>query len=271
MKRKTIGRKSAEFLKILSEKNQQFFDTNGAAQLTNASLPVTRDFLSELADRGLILRIKPGKFYVIPYNLDSESYLPNWHLIAGHLVNGLSYIGYYSALEIYELITQPSLVETIVINRTLTKSELILKDVSFKFIYHNDKHFFGYEDVWIDDNNQVKVSNLEKTFIDCLFKPEYAGGILETIKAIYKAKNQLSWEKFKEYIIRFDSKAVNKRLGYALDTLNLEPVFQEFLLDKLGKAHTTLDPTLPEKGTFISKWKLYANIDEESIQESLYT
>jgi hypothetical protein len=40
--------------------------------------------------------------------------MADWHLIAEHLVNNAKhYIGYYSALQIHNLITQPSLKEQI--------------------------------------------------------------------------------------------------------------------------------------------------------------
>jgi predicted transcriptional regulator of viral defense system len=271
MKRKTIGPKSAQFLEALARDNRHFFDTNEATKITKTSPAITRDFLSDLVDRGLVLRIKPGKFYVIPYDQDSEIYIPNWHLIAGHLVQSKNYIGYYSALEIYELITQPSLVEQVVINQTLTKSEIKVRDIKFKFIYHNTKHFFGFEDVWIDDYNQVKVSDLEKTLIDCIFKPECAGGIVEITKAIYKARDRIDWNKLKKYIACFDSNAVNKRLGYILELLEIEPNIQEYLRKNIGKSHTLLDPTISDKGIYVSKWKLYANIDRESLLNALYT
>ena len=38
--------------------------------------------------------------------------------------------------------------------------------------------------MWIDNFNKVLCSDLEKTFLDCLFKPDYAGGIVEVARAI---------------------------------------------------------------------------------------
>jgi predicted transcriptional regulator of viral defense system len=192
-------------------------------------------------------------------------------LIAKYLVSGEKYVGYYSALEIHGLITQPSLVEQIVVNQTLMKSETKVKDIRFQFIYHNAKHFFGFKDIWIDDYNQVTVSDLEKTLIDAIFQPKYAGGIVEITKAIYKAKNKIDWIKLKQYIARFASKTVNKRLGYILEILEIEPAIQEYLYENIGKSHTLLDPTISDRGIFISKWNLYVNIDRDSLLSSLYT
>jgi len=132
------------------------------------------------------LRLKAGIYCIIPYEQDVEAFMPDRHLMAEHYVNDAKhYIGYYSALQIHDLITQPSLKKQIVVSKQIRPSEIKIKEVAFQFIYHNEKHFFGAKKIWIDSYNKVLCSDLEKTIIDCLFKPEYAGGIVEVAKAIY--------------------------------------------------------------------------------------
>src|SRR5690606_17280800 len=104
------------------------------------------------------------------------------------------YIGYYSALQIHNLITQPSLKEQIVVSKQMRPSEIKVKGVPFQFIYHNRKHFFGATKMWIDSFNKVLCSDLEKTFIDCLFKPNYAGGIVEVARAIHTSKDRIRYD-----------------------------------------------------------------------------
>lgn len=106
------------------------------------------------------------------------------------IVKGVHYyIGYYSALQLHQLITQPSLKEQVVVAKQLT----------FQFIYHNPTHFFGYKNMWVDNFNKVPCSDLEKTIIDCLFEPAYAGGIVEIAKALHKSKTELQYDKLLTY------------------------------------------------------------------------
>jgi predicted transcriptional regulator of viral defense system len=94
--------------------------------------------------RGLLMRLKESVYYIIPYEQNSESFMPDWHLIAENLVKDAGhYIGYYSALQIHNLITQPSLKEQIVVSKQIRPSVIKIKNVSFQFIYHNESHFFG--------------------------------------------------------------------------------------------------------------------------------
>jgi predicted transcriptional regulator of viral defense system len=65
-------------------------------------------------------------------------------------------------------------------------------------------------------------TNLEKTMIDCLFKPEYAGGITKIAKAIYKIKDKIDYSKILQYTKRFDSQAVIKHLGFLLELLEIK-------------------------------------------------
>ena len=143
-------------------------------------------------------------------------------LLAEYLVSGADhYIGYYSALQIHNLITQPSLKEQIVVSKQIRPSEIKIKNVPFQFIYHNEKHFFGAKKIWIDSFNKVSCSDLEKTFIDCLFKPDYAGGIVEIARAIYASRDKIKFDKLLDYAIKFDSQAVVKRLGFLLEMLGI--------------------------------------------------
>jgi predicted transcriptional regulator of viral defense system len=78
----------------------------------------------------------------------------------------------------------------------------------FQFIYHNSKHYFGTKKIWIDNFNKVICSDLEKTIIDCLFKPDYAGGITEIARAIYISRHDIKYDNLLAYIKKFNSQPI---------------------------------------------------------------
>jgi predicted transcriptional regulator of viral defense system len=161
--------------------------------------------------------------------------------------------------------------EQIVVNKQIKPSIILVKEIPFQFIYHNEKHFFGNRKMWIDSFNRVQCSDLEKTIIDCLFKPEYAGGITEIAKAIYKIKDKINYSKILQYAKRFDSQAVIKRLGFLLELLEIK----NSEIDELQKLCTNsivlLEPSYPKEGKTIFRWALYQNIDTESIISPIYS
>ena len=225
-----------------------------------------------MTKRGLLMRVKEGLYYVIPFEQDPKTFMPDWHLLAQYLVGDAEYyIGYFSALQIHSLTTQPNLKEQIVVNKQIKPSTLFVKKIPFQFIYHNEKHFFGNKKTWIDSFNRVQCSDLEKTIIDCLFKPEYAGGITEIAKAIYKIRDKIDYSKISQYAKLFDSQAVIKRLGFLLELLEVK----HFIIDELQKLRTSsvvlLEPSYHKEGKTISRWAIQQNIDTESILSPIYS
>jgi predicted transcriptional regulator of viral defense system len=240
--------------------------------LPNAKASAVRELLSDMTKRGLLMRLKEGIYYVIPYEANAEIFMPDWHLIAEYLVNDTKhYIGYYSALQIHNLITQPSLKEQIVVSKQIRPSEIKIKEVPFQFIYHNEKHFFGAKKIWIDNFNKVMCSDLEKTLIDCLFKPDYAGGIVEIARAIYISKEKIKYDTLLEYAKKFDSQAVIKRLGFILEVLEINTKIISELQKLKTASYITLDTELPKTGKSISRWSILQNLETETIKSAIYT
>ncbi len=273
MKGKLISTQSNEVLTHFNQMGQNCFDYSEAQKaLPNSSDSALKELLSDMVKRGLLMRLKKGLYHIIPYDQEASSFMPDWHLLAKYLTRDTHhYIGYYSALQIHNLITQPSLKEQIVVAKQIRPSRIKIKNVEFQFIYHNDKHFFGAKKIWIDSFNKVLCSDLEKTFIDCLFKPDYAGGIVEIARAIHISKDSIKFDQLLEYAKRFKSQAVMKRLGFLLETLEIETD----IIPKLNKLKTAsyvlLDTELPKSGKMVSRWSIQQNLDTETIKSALYT
>ncbi|HCY40764.1 MAG TPA: transcriptional regulator [Prolixibacteraceae bacterium] len=273
MRSKNISTQSHELLSHFNGIEKSCFKSSEAFEiLSKSSKPTVNQLLSDMTKRGLLMRIKDGVYYIIPYEKDPESFMPDWHLLTENLVNGVDhYIGYYSALQIHNLITQPSLKQQIVVAKQIRPSTINVKEVTFQFIYHNLDHFFGVRKMWIDNFHKVKCSDLEKTFIDCLFKPDYAGGIVEIARAIYISKDKIQFDKLLEYAKQFNSQAVIKRLGFLLDALEInQPITKDLQRIKTA-SYVVLDTELPKEGKLLSKWSIMQNIDIETIKSAIYT
>ncbi len=273
MKNKYISTQSNELLSYYNEQDINCFDYSSAYKaLPDSKASAVRELLSDMTRRGLLMRLKDGVYYIIPYEQNAETFMPDWHLIAEYLVNDAKhYIGYYSALQIHNLITQPSLKEQIVVSKQIRPSEIKIKEVPFQFIYHYEKHFFGAKKIWIDSFHKVLCSDLEKTFIDCLFKPNYAGGIVEVARAIYISKDKIKYDTLLEYAKKFDSQAVIKRLGFLLEILDINTYIIHELQQMKTASYVVLDTELPKTGKRISRWSIQQNLEIETIKSAIYT
>jgi len=273
MKHKNTSTQSNEILSYFNRKNKICFEHKEALK----AFPLSKEntvskLLSDMTKRGLLMRIKEGVYYIIPYEENAASFMPDWHLMAKYLVKDAKhYIGYYSALQIHNLITQPSLKEQIVVSKQIRPSEIKIKNITFQFIYHNESHFFGEKKMWIDDFNKVNASDLEKTIIDCLFKPDYAGGIVEIAKALYIVKEKIDFNKLLEYTMKFKSQAVIKRLGFIIEMLEIETHILNKLIELKTASYVVLDTELPKSGKMTSRWSIQQNIDTETIKSAMFT
>ena len=273
MKHKYISTQSNELLSYFKDKGKVCFDSKTAlTAFPDAKESTVRELLSDMTKRGLLMRIKDGVYYIIPYEENAETFMPDWHILVKYLVKDANhYIGYYSALQIHNLITQPSLKEQIVVAKQIRPSEIKIKDITFQFIYHNESHFFGEKKTWIDNFNKVSCSDIEKTIIDCLFKPDYAGGIVEVAEALYSTKEKLDYKKLLEYTIKFDSQAVIKRLGYILELFEIETEIIKELQKLKTASYVVLDTELPKTGKRNSRWSIQQNLDIETIKSAMFT
>jgi len=271
--KKHISYRSSQLLNTLIEEGKEFFTINDAIKIlpesNNASI---RRLLADMTNRGLILRINSGLYKRIPYEENSQEYFPNWHLAAEAMVQPEKYyIGFYSALDIHGLITQPSLIEQVVTEKQIKPKIRTVRNVKFEFITLNKKWFFGFEKTWIDDFNKVYCSDYEKTIIDCLYKPSYGGGIAEIVKAIYKIQNKINQRKILSYLDSINSQVVIKRFGFILQQLDILEFLRKDLINKISNSYTYLEPSLPEEGKYYSDWKIIDNADIQALVKTIET
>ena len=273
IKDKILSYPMAFLLDNLNGLNKKCFTIEEAyLLLSNTAKDNVKRMLCKMTKRGLLMRVKEGLYYVVPFEQDAETFMPDWHLLAQYLVKDAEYyVGYFSALQIHSLTTQPNLKEQIIVNTQIKPSTLLVKNIPFQFIYHNEKHFFGNKKTWIDSYNRIQCSDLEKTIVDCLFKPDYAGGITEITKSIYKIKDKLNYEKIFEYTKRFDSQAVIKRLGFLLELLEIKNSFIDELQKLRTNSFVALDPSYPKEGKSNFRWAIIQNIDTKSIISPIYS
>lgn len=272
IKDKRLSYSAAFLMDILHGKSIRCFTTDKAYHLLKSSSKNSvKRMLGKMVKRGLLMRIKGGLYYIVPFEQDAKTFMPDWHILSQHLTGETNYyIGYYSALQIHSLTTQPALKEQIVVSKQIKPSQLKVKEISFQFIYHNEKHFFGSKKTWIDSFNKVQCADLEKTFIDCLFKPEYVGGITEIAKAIHKSKKKIDYPKLFEYAKQFNSQAVIKRLGFLLELLGIKHLIVEKLQKLRTNSFVLLEPKYPKEGKTIFRWAIQQNLDTNSIFSSIF-
>ncbi len=218
-----------------------------------------RKLLFDLAESRWIERIERGKYLLIPLEAGpGASYGTHPFMYARKLATPY-YIGFASALNYYGITEQVS--RTTYVATTKQKKPLGFHAQRYQFVRLDRKRFFGFEEEWLG-RVTFRISDREKTVVDCLFMPEYSGGISEIAKAF---KEKLDIGKLCEYAFRMEDMATVKRLGYLLDKLKVNKASAEKLLLDIGGGYCLLDTAGPRTGAKNKKWKVIENIDTNGL------
>ncbi len=229
--------------------------------------------LSGMVEKGMLIKLSRNLYYIVPQSADPQKYMPDWHLVAKCLMKGRKYyIGYYSAMHVHGLITQPSLKEIIVTNLQVKPAIKIIRGIEFQFVYHTEPRFFGFKNTWIDKYNKVMVSDLEKTFVDALTRPHLSGGLIEIGKALYELKEKIDYQKLLVYLNLNEGEAAKKRFLFLVELLGLTWTNKyDAMLKEMGPSFPVLDTTGPNQGRKNSRFGLKINIDVSTIKNSIFT
>lgn len=274
MVKKTHGPVSSNLILSLYESNKLIFTPKDVEDITGLKGKQSYRFIQQLIEREVILRLKQGKYFIIPQEMGREiNYIGNWYLVAREIANSpLYYISHYSAMDLHNMLTQPLIKIYITSPKQERKKRRTIVNVPFEFIYQKREKIWGVQEMWITNTEKVRVSELEKTILDCLSKPKYSGGILEVAKGIGIQREKINFNRLLDYIKRFNSNVVAKRMGYILEALQIgdENIINE-LKRYINTKYYILDPILAKSDSFKNDWKLIANISKEELYKAIQT
>lgn len=214
--------------------------------------------LTTLAQKKYLYRLK-RKVYLVQKIPGEKPVIENPYRIALTLYNG--YIGFSSALKVYNLIEYEPFTVFVI---TPEKSGITqVGDYTIQAVA------MGKRALGLTFYRGLYVSNIEKTFFDCFYKPQYSGGYETITKSLYE-KKRLAWDVFLEYFKMFASPSLCQRTGYVLDIMCKETDFKIpkkviTFFEKRIRGKTKLIPTSPSIGKFSKKWKVLDNLGNEKI------
>lgn len=267
---KTLGPVSSFLITELRKSGENIFGIKEAMSLLKKGEKAAADLLSELVKKGILLRLKSGLFLIVPLEAGSN-YLENKYIVAKELINSNNYyISHYSAMALHGLTTQPIL--KVFTTTTKREKNRTISGVEFIFIYCKPDNLFGIEEKWITKQIKIRVSNIEKTILDAMVRPELCGGISEVAKGIWLVKNRIDFARLVDYCKKAKVKAAVRRLGFILQELNLGSGIAKKLetLVKDSASYALLDPALKKQGKYLKRWRLRINFNPEELKSIIW-
>ncbi|MGD0008581.1 MAG: transcriptional regulator [Terriglobia bacterium] len=264
---KTVGRQTARLLATLYDRAQSTFTLADAEKITGLSSNLASSLLHKAVGRGLVSRLKPGLFIIVPPELGSSAeYAGNPYLTAVRLAGEAPcFISHASAMEIHRMVTQPQLVVFASSLKRIRSRKLHGNE--FRFVLIRPEQYFGIVKHWVTKQQTIDISDLERTVIDGLRQPEYCGGVTEVAKGLWMRHQDMRTAKLVDYALRLRVGAVSRRLGYLLDLYGMAPESElARLRASLTATYAPLDSMLPEEGPHLKRWRLQLNISPRELE-----
>jgi predicted transcriptional regulator of viral defense system len=261
-----ISEKNRKLLTILHRGTNGPFTPQEAASLLSLDIHKTRKFLAYLTNKGWLTRVRRGLYSTIPLDVAEPALWKQDPWIIASKVFSPFYIGGWTACEHWSL-TEQIFKETVVISsRPVRQRHLEIQGAPFLIKVISDNKLFGTEAVW-RERTRVLISDPAKTLVDVLDDPYIGGGIrnVGSILQAYLSHPRRDDSLLLEYINKLGNRSVFKRLGYLLETTNMnEKKLIEECQQSISSGVTMLDPTATHKGRILRKWNLRINVNLDS-------
>ncbi len=261
-----LTRNESLLLSSLSEKGRTIFKIEDISAELKCSYKYAKVLANNLTKKKWIIVLKRGVYLIVPLSAGVRShYTEHEFVIASYLVSPY-YIAYWSALNFYRITEQTPFTVFVATTRRAKTREVL--NSRYSFITLSKRKFFGFEPTAVS-TYKINISDREKTLADALDHLEYSGGIPEVAKSLWNAKEKVSIERIVSYAERMGNAAIVKRLGYLVESLNInvDSKILSTMKGMISPGMAALDPTRPRKGTYSTRWNLLLNISKETLEE----
>jgi predicted transcriptional regulator of viral defense system len=246
----------------------QVLDIDGVEKLVTISRGHAMKLLADMARKGALHRVGRGRYVVIPADVlyGRQTFVADPFQIVDQLLRGEGmteyYVAYQSAALVYGAADQ--LPQTLLVALPRQRRPIALGWAEILFAQVQRAKFFGSQEIRYHDA-LLRVSDREKTLLDCLDRSDLSGGMDEVVHTISVLLPEVNPARLLAYTPAMHNQALVHRLGYILETLALERPVSATLLDGLAELVSPrvypLDPHGPTGGPTHARWRVRANLE----------
>ena len=221
------------------------------AQKIVGSTENAKVLLNSYVKKGLVKRVRRNLYCVV--NLENREAPANRYLV-GSQINDNAYLTYHTAFEVHGLSHQVSFVIYVASDHKITDFEF----EGFLYKYVGKGINEGITPYRL--NEKVMVTDLERTVVDSIDRPDYCGGLHE-LDEILKICPTLDEKKLYTYLKAYDKQVLYKKAGYFVErhqqTFGITDGFLSFIEKKTGNTKKYLSEEARNGGgVLINRWGL---------------
>jgi predicted transcriptional regulator of viral defense system len=173
-----------------------------------------RKVVHSLLRKGWLTRLKRGRYLFLPPEYGPENLGENNPLAIASSIVEPSYVGWWAAASFHGFTTQKPMTITVATLRQV--SGRVIEGNEIHFVKVVPRKFFGFK-TYDAYGRGAAISTPAKTLLDCVDRPDLAGGPTEVTHIAYGASNMVSQEELTDAALQMKSTATLQRLGFLAD------------------------------------------------------
>jgi predicted transcriptional regulator of viral defense system len=242
-------------------------DVESVGSLVAVSRSHATKLLTDMARKGALYRVGRGRYVVIPSDVlyGRQTFVADPFQVVDELLRGEGlaeyYVAYQSAAFVYGAADQ--LPQALLVALPGQRRPIALGRAEILFVQVQRAKFFGIQETRHHDSF-FRISDREKTLLDCLDRFDLCGGMDEVVHTISALLPEVHPERLLVYLPGMTNQALVHRLGYILEKLAVGQPVAEMLLDNLaglvGLRVCPLDPHGPAAGPVHPRWRVRENL-----------
>lgn len=240
-------------MNLLTDNELSIFNIDMLVSLSGKQYIDLKPILKRLVINEQLSRIEKGVYCIRNFR--------NPYVIANNLLKN-SVIAYWSALNLHQLTEQiPNVVYS---QSVMQKKDTKVFNVRYKFVGIKAYKIAGISQMGYG-NEMFKITDIEKTLLDCFDLPQHSGGYEELIRAFYHAK--INGSKLLTYGKQMENMSILKRIAFLSELFEMTQLtnFRLEVSKLINSRYTLLDPLGNDTGEFNIKWKIRVNIPQENL------
>jgi predicted transcriptional regulator of viral defense system len=210
---RTLGPAEARVVLSFREQGRDVVEASDIIGLLNSE-QTGRKVIRNLLRKGWLTRLTGGRYMLLPPERGAEQIGENNPLAVASAIVEESYVGWWSAASFHGFTTQqPATVFVAVTRQTPSRT---IEDTEIRFVTIPPRKFFGYKSYSVYGRN-TRISDPEKTVIDCVDRPDLAGGPAELTRIVHAAMADIDPRKLVAAAMQMKSISLLQRLGFLAD------------------------------------------------------
>lgn len=210
---RTLGPAEARVVLSFREQGRDVVEASDIITLLQSE-QTGRKVIRNLLRKGWLARLKGGRYMLLPPERGVESMGENNPLALAAAVVENSYVGWWSAAAFHGFTTQ--MPTTVFVGVTKQTKARTVEDTEIRFVTIPDREFFGAKRYTVYGRS-VSISDPEKTLVDCIDRPDLAGGLAELARITHAAMAEIDHGKLVDVAIQMKSTSLLQRLGFLTD------------------------------------------------------